>query len=95
MESADSKNKIGYSLKNLTVVQAQIGKYLHKGFVKSFARYYEKEIYPIFVSTMPQCQMKNNYQKLIENKLIPVVYGKIASIMLQKSGWSKWIISSK
>ena len=66
-------NKIGYSLKDVTVVQAPIGKYLHRADVNPFTYICEREVYPIFVSPMASVTDENNYKKWIENKLTPVV----------------------
>ena len=66
-------NKMGYSLKDVTVVQAPIGKYLHRADVNPYVKICEKEVYPIFVSPMASVTDENNYHEWIKNKLIPVV----------------------
>ena len=66
-------NKIGYSLKDVTVVQAPIGKYLHRGDVNIYTTICEREVYPVFVSPMGSVTDEKNYHKWIENKLTPVV----------------------
>lgn len=66
-------NKIGYSLKDITVVQAPIGKYLHRADVNPFTQICGREVYPIFVSPMASVTDENNYKKWIDNKLTPVV----------------------
>lgn len=66
-------NKIGYSLKDVTVVQAPIGKYLHRGDVNTFTNICEREVYPIFVSPMASVTDEKNYKEWIKNKLTPVV----------------------
>lgn len=66
-------NKIGYSLKDVTVVQAPIGKYLHRADVNPFTNICDREVYPIFVSPMASVTDENNYKKWIDNKLTPVV----------------------
>ena len=66
-------NKIGYSLKDVTVVQAPIGKYLHRADVNPFTNICGREVYPIFVSPMASVTDETNYKKWIENKLTPVV----------------------
>ena len=77
MESTGSTgyklNKIGYSLKDVTVIQAPIGKYLHRADVNPFTKICEREVYPIFVSPMASVTDENNYKKWLENKLTPVV----------------------
>lgn len=66
-------NKIGYSLKDVTVVQAPIGKYLHRGDVNPFTTICGREVYPIFVSPMASVTDEKNYHEWIKNKLTPVV----------------------
>ena len=66
-------NKIGYSLKDVTVIQAPIGKYLHRADVNPFTKICEREVYPIFVSPMASVTDENNYKKWLENKLTSVV----------------------
>ncbi len=66
-------NKIGYSLKDVTVVQAPIGKYLHRGDVNTFTNICNREVYPIFVSPMTSVTDETNYKEWIKHKLTPVV----------------------
>ena len=66
-------NKIGYSLKDVTVIQAPIGKYLHRGDVNTFTNICEREVYPIFVSPMASVTDETNYKEWIKHKLTPVV----------------------
>ncbi len=66
-------NKIGYSLKDVTVVQAPIGKYLHRADVNPYIKICEREVYPLFVSPMASVTDEKNYQEWIKNKLTPVV----------------------
>ena len=66
-------NKIGYSLKDVTVVQAPIGKYLHRADVNPFTTICGREVYPIFVSPMASVTDETNYHEWIKNKLTPVV----------------------
>ena len=66
-------NKVGYSLKDVTVVQAPIGKYLHRADVKPYTTICEREVYPIFVSPMASVTDENNYHEWIKHKLTPVV----------------------
>ena len=67
-------NKIGYSLKDVTVIPAPIGKYLHRGDVNPCTKICEREeMYPIFVSPMASVTDENNYKVWIRNKLTPVV----------------------
>ena len=66
-------NKIGYSLKDITVVQAPLGNYLHRADVNPFTHICEREVYPIFVSPMASVTDETNYKEWIKNKLTPVV----------------------
>ena len=66
-------NKIGYSLKDVTVVQAPLGNYLHRADVNPFTNICEREVYPIFVSPMASVTDETNYKEWIKNKLTPVV----------------------
>ena len=66
-------NKIGYSLKDVTLVQAPIGTYLHRADVNPFTKICEREVYPIFVSPMSSVTNEKNYLEWIKNKLTPVV----------------------
>lgn len=67
-------NKIGYSLKDVTVIQAPIGKYLHRADVNPFTTICgREEVYPIFVSPMASVTDEKNYKEWIKNKLTPVI----------------------
>ena len=64
--------KIGYSLKDVTVIQAPIGKYLHRADVNPFTNICGRDgVYPIFVS--PMASDEKNYKVWIDNKLTPVI----------------------
>ena len=66
--------KIGYSLKDITVIQAPIGTYLHRADVNPFTKICEREgVYPIFVSPMASVTDEKNYHERIKNKLTPVI----------------------
>lgn len=65
--------KIGYSLKDISVVQAPISYQLHRGDVNPFVETCGRETYPIFVAPMAAVTDENNYKLWIENKLTPVV----------------------
>ena len=66
--------KIGYSLKDITVIQAPIGTYLHRADVNPFTKICEREgVYPIFVSPMASVTDEKNYHEWIKNKLTPVI----------------------
>ena len=66
--------KIGYSLKDVTVIQAPIGKYLHRADVNPFTNICGRDgVYPIFVSPMASVTDEKNYKVWIDNKLTPVI----------------------
>ena len=66
--------KVGYSLKDVTVIPAPIGKYLHRAEVNPFTKICGREgMYPIFVSPMASVTDEKNYHIWIQNKLTPVV----------------------
>ena len=66
--------KIGYSLKDVTVIQAPIGKYLHRADVNPFTKICERDgVYPIFVSPMASVTDEKNYKVWIQNGLTPVI----------------------
>ena len=55
------------------MVQAPIGKYLHRADVNPFTTICGREVYPIFVSPMASVTDETNYHEWIKNKLTPVV----------------------
>jgi GMP reductase len=65
--------KIGYSLYDVTVVQAPIGSIEHRADVDPFVEICERKVYPIFVSPMSSVTDEKNYKIWIEHKLTPVV----------------------
>ena len=65
--------KIGYSLRDVTVVQAPIGKFQHRADVDPFVEICDRKVYPVFVSPMSSVTDEKNYRRWIENKLTPVV----------------------
>jgi len=66
--------KVGYSLKDVTVIQAPIGKYLHRADVNPFTNICGRDgVYPIFVSPMASVTDEKNYKVWIDNKLTPVI----------------------
>lgn len=66
-------NKIGYSLKDVAVVQAPISYQLHRGDVYPFNNTCNRETYPIFVAPMAAVTDEMNYKTWIENKVTPIV----------------------
>ena len=65
--------KIGYSLRDVTVVQAPLGTFQHRADVDPFVEICERKVYPVFVSPMSSVTDEKNYRCWIENKLTPVV----------------------
>ena len=66
--------KVGYSLKDVTVIQAPIGKYLHRADVNPFTNICGRDgVYPIFVSPMASVTDEKNYKVWMDNKLTPVI----------------------
>ena len=65
--------KIGYSLYDVTVVQAPLGSIEHRADVDPFVEICERKVYPIFVSPMSSVTDEKNYKIWIEHKLTPVV----------------------
>lgn len=66
-------SNIGYSLKDIAVVQAPISFQLHRGDVNPFTETCGRETYPIFVSPMAAVTDEKNYKTWIKNKVTPVV----------------------
>ena len=66
-------NKIGYSLKDVAIVQAPISNELHRGDVDPYINVCNRDVLPIFVAPMATVTDENNYQTWIDNKLTPVV----------------------
>lgn len=67
-------NKVGYSLKDVTIIQAPIGRYLHRADVNPFTKICDRdEVYPIFVSPMASVTDEKNYKEWLKNKLTPVI----------------------
>jgi IMP dehydrogenase/GMP reductase len=66
-------SKIGYSLKDIAVVQAQMSFQLHRSEVFPFNKTCGRDTYPIFVSPMAAVTDEKNYKTWIKNKVTPVV----------------------
>ena len=66
-------NKIGYSLRDVAVVQSPISYQKHRGDVNPFVNICMRDSYPIFVAPMASVTDEKNYKKWIKNKLTPVV----------------------
>lgn len=66
-------NKIGYSLKDVTIVQSLCSNQLHRGDVNPFIDICNRKSLPIFVSPMASVTDENNYNIWMDNKVTPVV----------------------
>ena len=66
-------NKIGYSLKDISVVQAPISYQLHRSDVNPFVKTCGRDTYPVFVAPMAAVTDEKNYKTWIDNKLTPVI----------------------
>lgn len=65
--------KIGYSLKDVTVIQAPISMVEHRGDVNPYTKICEREVLPVFVAPMATVTDEKNYQIWIDNKVTPVI----------------------
>lgn len=79
-------NKIGYSLKDISIVQSPVGEISHRSEVNPFITVCEREVYPIFVSPMASVTDEKNYKIWIENKVTPVIPRSIAISEYNKNG---------
>lgn len=67
-------NKIGYDLKDITVVQSPISYYNHRGDVNPYTTICNRvNMYPIFVSPMASVTDQHNYKTWINNGFTPIV----------------------
>lgn len=66
-------NKIGYSLKDVSILQAPISNIYSRTLVNPFTEICGRESYPIFVAPMASVTDENNYQTWIDNKCCPVI----------------------
>lgn len=66
-------NKIGYSLRDIAVVQAPISHQLSRKNVNPYVNICNRESFPIFVAPMSAVTDENNYNIWIDNKVTPVV----------------------
>ena len=66
-------NKIGYSLKDITIIQAPMSECLSRKNVNPFVNICDRNVLPIFVAPMSAVTDENNYKVWIDNKVTPVV----------------------
>jgi IMP dehydrogenase/GMP reductase len=66
-------NKIGYSLKDVAIVQAPISNELHRGDVDPYINVCNRDVLPIFVAPMATVTDENNYDVWINNRVTPVI----------------------
>lgn len=65
--------KIGYSLKDITIVQSCLSEQNHRSDVNPFIAVCDRKVLPIFVAPMASVTDENNYKTWINNKVTPVV----------------------
>lgn len=65
--------KIGYSLKDITIVQSCLSEQNHRSDVNPFITVCDRKVLPIFVAPMASVTDENNYKTWINNKVTPVV----------------------
>ena len=65
--------KIGYSLRDIAIVQSQISYTLHRGDVDPFIDVCNRKTLPIFVAPMASVTDADNYKIWIDNKVTPVI----------------------
>lgn len=66
-------NKIGYSLRDIAIVQAAVSFKLSRKDVNPYVNICDRNVLPIFVSPMSAVTDENNYKTWINNKVTPVV----------------------
>ena len=66
-------NKIGYSLKDIAIVQAETSTKLSRKHVNPHVNICNRNVLPIFVAPMSAVTDENNYNVWIDNKVTPVV----------------------
>lgn len=66
-------NKIGYSLRDVAVVQASVSFQNHRGDVWPFTTICERTSYPIFVAPMASVTDENNWKIWVDNRLGAVI----------------------
>lgn len=71
--------KIGYDLKDVTIVQAPKSSCNHRGDVDPFIEICGRKVYPVMVSPMASVTDENNYRKWIDAGFIPVIPRSVQS----------------
>lgn len=66
-------NKIGYSLKDVTVIQTQQSYVEHRSEVDPYVEICGRKSLPVFVAPMATVTDETNYKTWIENKVTPVI----------------------
>ena len=66
-------NRIGYSLRDVAILQAPISYQLSRKNVNPCVNICNRDVLPIFVSPMSAVTDENNYKTWIDNKVTPVV----------------------
>lgn len=66
-------NKIGYSLKDISIVPSKVSYISSRKSVNPYINVCNRETYPIFVAPMGAVTDENNYNIWIENKVTPVI----------------------
>lgn len=66
-------NRVGYSLKDVAIVQETVSRFSSRSQVIPFVKTCKKETLPIFVSPMDSVTDENNYKIWQNNKLTPVI----------------------
>lgn len=66
-------NKIGYSLRDVTIVQAPISFQLSRKNVNPCVNVCNRNVLPIFVAPMSSVTDENNYKTWIDNNVTPIV----------------------
>lgn len=66
-------NKVGYSLKDVTIIQSPCSEVSHRGDVNPYTRICNREVLPIFIAPMATVTDETNYNVWIDNKLTPVI----------------------
>lgn len=66
-------NKIGYSLKDISIIQAPISNMSTRSLAYPYTIICERLSYPIFVAPMSSVTDENNYRTWIKNKCCPII----------------------
>ena len=66
-------NKIGYSLRDVTIIQAELSNQLSRKNVNPNVNICNRNVLPIFVAPMSSVTDENNYKTWIDNNVTPIV----------------------